>query len=263
MVFDGDVDDQLEPMARQRKRLEAQLATFTDDQWQTHSRCTDWTVRDVIAHLVGVNQFWTYSVKCALAGNPSRLLANFDPAGTPAEMVAGMVAISTSEVLAQFVFSNREFLASLDGLTTAQWGMLGESPAGHVPLRLVAQHALWDSWIHERDIMVPLGLAQVEEPDELTSCLRYVAALSPTFTISTGADIGGVFGVSARRPTITFSIAVHDTVTCSQRAEFDGITLMGDATELVEALSLRAPLPDDAPEAWQQLLTGITRAMSN
>ena len=31
-------------------------------------------------------------------------------------------------------------------------------------MRLLASHALWDGWVHERDIALPLGLTPPEEP---------------------------------------------------------------------------------------------------
>ena len=73
------------------------------------------------------------------------------------------------------------------GMDEADWSIIGEAPPGHVPLRAVALHALWDSWIHERDILLPLGIGAVEEADEIASCLGYVAALSPAFAISQGS----------------------------------------------------------------------------
>ena len=36
--------------------------------------------------------------------------------------------------------------------------------------------------------------------------------------------------------------------------------LRGDAVELVEALSIRAPLPDSAPPEWHELLVGLATA---
>ena len=55
---------------------------------------------------------------------------------------------------------------------------------------MVAHHALWDCWVHERDIVLPLGLPTAIEPDEVRACLRYAAALSPAFAISSGRALG-------------------------------------------------------------------------
>ncbi|HEY4610047.1 MAG TPA: maleylpyruvate isomerase family mycothiol-dependent enzyme, partial [Ilumatobacteraceae bacterium] len=70
-MIEGPADDQLLPLTRQRRRLQAMLATLDDEQWMVQSRCDAWTVRDVVAHLVGVNAFWHASVKAGVAGNPT------------------------------------------------------------------------------------------------------------------------------------------------------------------------------------------------
>src|SRR3954452_14283843 len=88
--FTGPINDPSVPLLRQRRRLGATLRTLDDAQWATASRCEGWTVRDVIAHLVGTDQFWLVSITAALAGAPTRFLAQFDPAVTPALMVSGM-----------------------------------------------------------------------------------------------------------------------------------------------------------------------------
>lgn len=70
------------------------------------------------------------------------------------------------QVLAAFTSTNDDLVGALDLLDDAGWSTVAESPVGHVPIRFVCSHALWDSWVHERDIMLPLGLPLVVEPDE-------------------------------------------------------------------------------------------------
>src|SRR5205807_10268214 len=173
-------------VVRQRRRLARMLAELREDDWRSPSRCAGWTVQDVIAHLVGVSVCWRASVLAGLAGTPPRVLAGFDPATTPALMVAPMRELSPTEVFDRFVASNDAFLAVLADLDNAGWVMLAESPAGHVPIRLIACHALWDCWVHERDVAQPLGLTPPTEPDEVGSRVRYAAALRPALAIGTG-----------------------------------------------------------------------------
>jgi uncharacterized protein (TIGR03083 family) len=172
LSMEGEIDDQRAPMMRQRTRLAATLADLTDQQWGSASRCDGWTVQDVVAHLVGVNSFWRASVSAGLAGAPTRMLEGFDPAATPPLLIAPMRALAPAEVLEQFVASNDGLLDAIAALDGPGWSMLAETPAGHVPMRLLAQHALWDSWVHERDLALPLGLTPPLESDEQLSALR-------------------------------------------------------------------------------------------
>ena len=71
----GAPDDQRVPLSRQRRRLEATLAELNEGAWSAPSRCAAWSVQDVVAHLVSVNEFWNASVHAGLAGTPTRVLA--------------------------------------------------------------------------------------------------------------------------------------------------------------------------------------------
>ena len=169
-----------------------------------------------------------------------------------------MRALTPTEVLDQFVSSNNAFLGTIAELDDAAWSTLAETPPGHLPIRLLAQHALWDSWIHERDIALPLGLTSALELDEVLSCLQYAAALSPALAFSAGTALVGTFSVEANNPELRFDLEVGDTVAVGEGlAAGDAPCLRGDAVELVEALSLRAPLPLSAPDEWRQLFRGL------
>lgn len=261
LSIEGPPDDQHVPVVRQRRRLEAMLADLGNDDWSAASRCDGWTVQDVAAHLVGVNAFWQASVSAGLAGTPTRVLAGFDPATTPPLMVEPMLALAPAEVLDQLVASNDGFLGALADLEDGGWSMIGESPAGHVPIRLLAHHALWDCWVHERDIALPLGSTPVVEPDEVRSCLRYAAALSPALAISSGGTMTGLFALQASDPELCCTLEVGESVAVRDSLDpGDAPCLRGGAVELVEALSLRAPLPSSTPPEWRQLLEGLATA---
>jgi uncharacterized protein (TIGR03083 family) len=257
LSVDGPPDDQAAPVARQRRRMESMLAGLDADGWSAPSRCEGWTVQDVISHLVGVNGFWETSVKAGIAGEPTRMLAAFDPAAHPALMVGAMAELTAAEVFDQFVASNAGFLGALASLDEAGWTKLAESPPGHVPIRLLAQHALWDAWIHERDIALPLGLVPEEEPDEVQSCLVYAAAIGPALAVLHDDAFRGELAVDADGPETRFTLVVGDSVAVHDGAAANVPSLRGAAVALTEALSVRAPLPADAPAEWRHLLKGL------
>jgi uncharacterized protein (TIGR03083 family) len=264
----GELGDQLAPLVRQRRRLQATLVDVEPDGWSSASRCAGWTVQDVVAHLVGVNTFWQASVQAGLAGAPTRVLAGFDPAVTPELMVASMRELTPGDVLERFAASNDALLAVFDALDDRGWAAVAESPVGHVDVRVVAHHALWDAWVHERDIALPLGLVPSVEPDEVRSCLRYVSALCAAFAIATGRPVADAFAVDARDPAERFGLTVGHCVAVRDRDDAvlgDGVLgeaalLHGDAVALIEALSVRIPLPASAPPPWRELLRGLATA---
>jgi len=255
---DGPVDDQREPLLRQRRRLQDALASLTDEQWRSPSRCAGWSAQDVVAHLIGTNSFWAMSIAAGLAGSPTRVLAAFDPATTPDQMVAPMRSMSPAETLQQFVETNAALFDVVASIDDAGWSTVAESPAGHVPMRMVASHALWDGWVHERDILVPLGLAHVEEPDELDSCLRYVAALAPVLAFQSDATRKGALVIEATEPDVTVVVEVDATVVIRGGPAPPGaVRLAGRAVDLVDMLSIRTPFDQPVPDDSRWLVEGL------
>jgi uncharacterized protein (TIGR03083 family) len=179
------------PVVQQRRRLEALLGDLRDDEWAHQSRCEGWTAQDVITHLISTNHFWALSIAQALAGEPTRFLASFDPVASPAQLVDSNQGKPVADTLAEFCSSNADMLDAIEALDDASWDLVGEAPPGHVPLRLVADHALWDCWVHERDVAIPLGRTAEEDPSEILTCLRYAAALGQAFEVGLGRGGGG------------------------------------------------------------------------
>lgn len=256
--IDLPLGDPAVPLLRQRRRLATLAGGFDERQWAAPSRCEGWSVRDVIAHLVSTNQFWAFSIGSALGGEPTRFLATFDPVTSPAELVDADRSQSTAQVLDRFIETNESLADAVAVLDDDGWSMLGEAPPGHVPLRAVALHALWDSWVHERDIVLPLGLVPVEEPDEISGCLGYGAALSPALMVAGGDPRQGAIAVEATAPDLRFVVDVAESVVVrAGDAPADALCLTGPAVDLLEALSFRGPLPCPVADGHQWLLRGL------
>jgi uncharacterized protein (TIGR03083 family) len=258
LQLDLPLGDPAVPLLRQRHRLAALLADLDEQQWAAPSRCEGWSVQDVIAHLVTTNQFWAFSVAAALGGEPTRFLATFDPVASPAELVDAVRSHPPERTLADFVATNGALADAVGGLDDDGWSAIGEAPPGHVPLRAVALHALWDSWVHERDVVLPLGLDPVDEPDEITGGLAYCAALAPALAVAGGSTRPGAIVVEATDPDVRFVVEVGESVAVHAGAAPDGALLLtGPAVELVEALSFRAPLTCPVPAGQRWLLGGL------
>jgi hypothetical protein len=146
------------------------------------------------------------------------------------------------------------------GLDDDGWATLAEAPPGHIPLRGVALHALWDAWTHERDIVIPLGLVPVEEPDEIAGCLQYAAALSPLFAVAYGSTRRGAITVETTDPVVRFVVDVSDGVVVRDGdAPADALRLAGPAVPLLEGLSFRVPLTAPVAVEHQWLFGGLAQ----
>ena len=256
--LDLPLGDPAVPLLRQRRRLASLLGRLDDEQWAAASRCEGWSVRDVTTHLVDTNGFWAFSIGAARRGKPTRLLATFDAVTSPAALVDAARSQSHTEVLDRFIETNEAIADAVAELDDDGWSALGEAPPGHVPLRAVVLHALWDSWTHERDIVLPLGLTPVEELDEITGCLGYGAALSPAFVVAGGSTRQGAIAVEATDPDVRFIVDVGASVVVrAGDAPADALRLTGPAVELVEGLSFRVPLPCPVADDHKWLLSNL------
>lgn len=249
-------------VVQQRRRLGGTLAGFDESQWRAPSRCEGWSAQDVVAHLAGTNQFWAASMSSGLAGSPTRILAAFDPVTTPAAMVDATRRQTPAETLDSYCTSLDGLAAVLSDVPSDGWSAVAESPAGHVDLRAVALHALWDAWIHERDIVLPLGIEQPADADEIRACLLYAAVISPTLLATRGSTRSGRLAVEATAPDVSLVVDVGPTVSVRDRRPTDAADaeLRGPAVGLIEGLTLREPLDHElAPEhAW--MLEGLAEA---
>ena len=258
LVDESPIADPVTPLVRQRARLGAVLADLTDAQWRAPTRCEGWTVRDVVSHLVTTNQFWAASIDAGCRGEPTRILAAFDPVATPAALVDATQDASAELTRDLFCETAAALAASVRAVD--DWTALAEAPPGHVALALVAAHALWDAWIHERDILLPLGLEQEQHDDEVVMSLRYAAALGPTLAATRGSTRTGAFVIDAVDPTVELTVAVGPTVVLSDGVAPGVLALRAPAVELLEGLTFRSALPcavaDD--DAW--LIAGLDAA---
>ena len=112
--------------------------------------------------------------------------------------------------------------------------------------------------LHERDILLPLGIAPAEEADEIAACLRYAAALGPAFAVNNGTAVRGLLGINVTQPSMSAVVEVGDRVHVRTTSDTSpAVTLTGGAVALLEALSIRMPLQQSIPEEHRWMLTGL------
>jgi uncharacterized protein (TIGR03083 family) len=256
--LDGPPSGVAAPLLRQRRRFANALSSLSPDEWATPSRCEGWCVQDVAAHLAGTDQFWHLSITSGLAGTPTRFLATFDPKATPAAMVDAVRDASPAATFASYLAANEALCATVESLDDSGWNMTAEAPVGHVSISTIAHHALWDSWVHERDVLAPLGIIPDEEADEIVASIRYAAALAPAFALQSSTRRTGAIALDLTGPDAHVVVTVGDDVRVGEGdAPDDALALTGDAVDVLEALSVRAPWKTPIPDNKAWLLAGL------
>jgi uncharacterized protein (TIGR03083 family) len=255
VVLDPSFSPMVAPWRAHRARFLGALRGLDEEGWAGPTRCTEWSVRDVVAHLVTVDGFWPVTMATARDGGElTTFLAGFDPSTSPDQFAKSATAdLSTAELLERHEAALAGLDAFVAGLDDATWDRPCESPLGHVPARLLLAHGYWDSWLHEYDVAVPRDDAPPVTTDDLVAA----AAFSLCFAALQGGlvDDPDAVGPGPGAPIdscLTFSdlpgIAFHlhvgtldDGVRVEPCASDHAPVDAGRALDLVDGLAGRSP----------------------
>jgi len=175
----------LAAFAVQRRRLAATAATLTGDELAAPSRCTGWTVADVLRHLV-----WVDATMHRIWSGDESPADGFDPRTTPDAAVQADRCLPDEEVRDRYLASTEAMSVELESADPVRFARPSLSPAGSVPWWLSAVHVGWDSAVHERDVVVPLGRPVVSEPGETLPSLAYSLVVASFFSGPAPLDVG-------------------------------------------------------------------------
>jgi uncharacterized protein (TIGR03083 family) len=269
VTIPDEVDTNLAAWRRHRQRLLDALRALPDDGWCATTRCTAWDVKDVVGHLVTVDAFWVVTLSAALARQtPTTYLRHFDPSTGTDDLVTSMRELENDERLDRLTTGTQEFVELVHAFAPEDWSSIGESPLGHLPARVLFGHAFWDSWLHERDIFEPHGLAPRVEPDELLAATGFSLVFAglqggligdPT---PVGDGLTAPVDVTLRfedLPDTALRVRISSGVHI-ERAEATTAAASGSAVALVECLTGRRPLSDLDGDLPTDLRTHLARA---
>jgi uncharacterized protein (TIGR03083 family) len=257
--FDVTASDAVTANRVQRARLLATLQDLTDEQWQAPSRCTDWTVQDVVRHLGHMNELLLGAIAAARADEHFTVFRSFDPKSTPSRLIADAGPETVAESLRTFTASTSRLVTAVDGLADLEADLLISTPAGRQPWPRAVLHGLFDSALHERDILVALSLPIPHDSDTAAGTdaveLRAIASYQLLLTgrilclVGTQTDLclHLVGGPTLRLLVAGASVDVHADRTESDEAPIgDGgsMACSGPATAVLDAMAGRENLTD-------------------
>jgi len=167
-------------LAEEWGAIAALLDGLEPAEWELPSECPGWTVRDVVAHMVGTER--------SLLGDPEPQRPSPAPAHVRNPVGAGneaWVAARRStpgaEVGEEFQAVTERRLSALRAWPPERFAEPGPSPVGVVPYREFMNVRVMDCWVHEQDIRVATGRPGHDDGpaarlslDRLTSGLPFV-----------------------------------------------------------------------------------------
>jgi uncharacterized protein (TIGR03083 family) len=214
-----DLDPQrlLEVFGRQRQRFAAVLQGFGPGDWAAPTRCTDWSAHDVVRHLCDGNAI----MKAWVTGTGHSTLdlrAGFDPRVTPRTWPAISAAESSGATLSRFLASTDDLLVLLRDRLACGHGFDIRLPYGPMAWTVGILHAFWDSWLHERDVLLARGREHPTDGNATRYATAYGLFIATVVarmygdrmqeTLTLGGDGGGIFHLdSGRAVTLTVTPA--------------------------------------------------------
>lgn len=180
-----DKSEILEGLFASWDALDALLAELSDDEWQRPTSLPGWSVRDVVAHIVGT--------ELMLSGTPTpdsesevtdRDHVRNEIGALNERWIEHLRGESPATLLARF----REVIAarkeSLSAMGRKEWDAVGFTPAGPDSYGRFMRVRIFDCWMHEHDIRDALGRPPTDEQlagadtrlslDEMASSMAFV-----------------------------------------------------------------------------------------
>ncbi|MCH8060972.1 MAG: maleylpyruvate isomerase family mycothiol-dependent enzyme [Chloroflexi bacterium] len=170
----------IDALKAEAKRFSEYLGALPAEDWSKPSACESWQVRDVVAHLVGVAEFYAATVTRGLQGESSPPEGR-PPAGSASGATLhdsiGDAAIAKREalgdkILSEFDASNEKLNGLLSSLSVEDGDRPCYHPGGLVPARNFVDLRLKELVLHEWDIRSGLDSEAHLWPEGLPSIMR-------------------------------------------------------------------------------------------
>ncbi|HQU26652.1 MAG TPA: maleylpyruvate isomerase family mycothiol-dependent enzyme [Acidimicrobiales bacterium] len=157
--------------------IEIVLADRPADIYDAPTACPGWSVRDVLAHLVGFERMLQGEALPEHEGAYPDYVRNAVGEINEA-VVADWRRRPLEELREAFTVTTAGSLARLRGLSDEEWERVGWSPEGERPYHRFMETRVLDSWIHLGDVRDALGLEGDDHgPGEAVVLGRLGAAL--------------------------------------------------------------------------------------
>jgi len=202
---DLDVKHLLEVFGEQRQRFVTVLRGFGPDDWAAPTRCADWSAHDVVRHLCDCNGI---GIAVGAADATLDITAGFDPRITPRRWLTASAGEPPDVTLTRFVATSDELLTLARDRLAQNRRFDVRLPYGPMNWTVLMLHGFWDSWIHERDVLLARGTEHPTDDDATVYAAAYGLFIAATVAsmfgdqvqekLTLGGDGGGVFDLDTR-----------------------------------------------------------------
>jgi uncharacterized protein (TIGR03083 family) len=169
-----------------RRAFVEQLEQLPAEAWAASTRCSEWSVHEVARHLCDVNELIRDD-----HGSVTSPSTGFDPRTTPREWLRSSEGESVESTLLRLQVTSAAAFESTRALARrGEDERIIQGPYGPIPWTVLMLHAFWDSWLHERDVVLPLGLPHLTDDEG--------ARLATAYSIFVAGAAASLFGTPVR-----------------------------------------------------------------
>jgi len=241
-----NADELSELLAAHHDRVIDSWQVLSPEQWERPSRNTSWTAHETARHVADCMD----RVTAMLLGEPiADASGDFNPRETPEEWLASSADHSPAQTVERFATAAPRLRARVAERVEAGDTATGRTVYGPAHWSVNVVHLFWDSWLHERDILLPLGLPAESTRDEqrLAAIYGLLMAMVPARMM----DHPLAASISFHGPPNVTVAAAHEKGQFTSAETPDSTTdLDGDLCVIVDALSGRGTsLRELLPEA--------------
>jgi uncharacterized protein (TIGR03083 family) len=211
----------------QRQRLAAVLRGLADDAWTVQSRCTEWSVHEVVRHLCDVSVRATAILQGEVPVDVDS--EGVDPRTAPVAWLADFPDGPPQATCAAFEEASAEVLGEVDRHVRDATGVEVPWFYGPVPWSIAALHLFWDAWVHERDILVPLRRAHESPTVESRAAATYGLTMGCLPAIVLGAPLDETVVLSGNGGGM-FRLHVHTDRPSGRQLRLAGYRAAGNVT---------------------------------
>jgi uncharacterized protein (TIGR03083 family) len=202
---DFDPEHLLDVFSQQRQRFIAVLQGFGPGEWGSPTRCTEWSAHEVVRHLCDTNMNAIASESADRALDTS---SGFDPRITPRQWLSASEGETPADTLSRFVKTTEGRFARDRARLADGRSFDVHLPYGQADWTVRMLHGFWDSWLHERDVLLAKGREHPTDGDATVYATAYglfiAGAVASRFgarvrdRLTLGGEGGGVFDLDNR-----------------------------------------------------------------
>jgi hypothetical protein len=228
-------DDFVGILSTQHDRVLRTWQELSPEQWTHPSRNTGWSVHDTARHVADTVETATAEV----LGEPLPFpIAGFDPRTTPITWLDRSATDAPTRTIERFERNARRLRAHVGERLASGDDSMGATVYGSAHWSVMVVHLFWDSWLHERDMLLPLELSAESTADEqrLAAVYGLLMTLLPAWMtgqpLTVAIDFTGPSGHTVAATTDSGHLSSAETSTMKT-------DLAGDVCQLVDSLSGR------------------------